>query len=61
LKAIYLFIELRQRFCVFSVAYKLSPEMMEFYYAWDQLIADRIRYKKNERNENHWEYQRIAA
>ncbi|KAL6263122.1 hypothetical protein P5V15_005924 [Pogonomyrmex californicus] len=41
------------------VAYKLLPEVMEFYYARDQLIADRIRYKKNEKN--HWEYQRITA
>lgn len=47
-------------FCVFSVAFKLSPEMMEFYYAWDQLIADRIRYQKN-KSENRWDYQRIAA
>ncbi|XP_011693679.1 PREDICTED: pyridoxine-5'-phosphate oxidase isoform X3 [Wasmannia auropunctata] len=43
------------------VAYKLSPEMMEFYYAWDQLIADRIHYKRNERSKNIWEYQRITA
>ncbi|KAG5343250.1 PNPO oxidase, partial [Acromyrmex heyeri] len=40
------------------VAYKLAPEMMEFYYARDTLIADRIHYNKI--NEN-WEYQRIAA
>ncbi|XP_018404633.1 PREDICTED: pyridoxine/pyridoxamine 5'-phosphate oxidase [Cyphomyrmex costatus] len=43
------------------VSYKLSSEMMEFYYARDQLIGDRIHYKKNEINKNYWEYQRIAA
>ncbi|XP_071635199.1 pyridoxine/pyridoxamine 5'-phosphate oxidase 2 isoform X1 [Temnothorax longispinosus] len=42
------------------VAYKLSPEMMEFYHSWDQLIADRIHYKKDE-SKNRWDYQRIAA
>ncbi|XP_011161437.1 pyridoxine/pyridoxamine 5'-phosphate oxidase 2 isoform X2 [Solenopsis invicta] len=42
----------------YVVAYKLLPEVMEFYYAWDQLIADRIRYQKNE---NRWEHQRITA
>ncbi|XP_011866078.1 PREDICTED: pyridoxine-5'-phosphate oxidase-like [Vollenhovia emeryi] len=42
------------------VAYKLSPEMMEFYYARDQLIADRIHYKKNE-SKDRWDYQRITA
>lgn len=42
------------------VAYKLSPEMMEFYYAWDQLIADRIHYEKN-KSKNRWDYQRITA
>ncbi|XP_012055458.1 PREDICTED: pyridoxine/pyridoxamine 5'-phosphate oxidase 1, chloroplastic [Atta cephalotes] len=43
------------------VAYKLAPEMMEFYYAQDKLIADRIHYNKNVINKNYWEYQRIAA
>ncbi|XP_018346529.1 PREDICTED: pyridoxine/pyridoxamine 5'-phosphate oxidase [Trachymyrmex septentrionalis] len=43
------------------VAYKLAPEMMEFYYARDTLIADRIHYNKNKINKNYWEYQRIAA
>ncbi|XP_070523703.1 pyridoxine/pyridoxamine 5'-phosphate oxidase isoform X2 [Cardiocondyla obscurior] len=44
------------------VAYKLLPEMMEFYHAWDQLIADRIHYeKKKDAGENFWDYQRIAA
>jgi len=47
--------------CFSSVAYKLAPEMMEFYYARDTLIADRIRYNKNVINKNYWEYQRIAA
>jgi len=42
------------------VAYKLSPEIMEFYYSWDQLIGDRIRYEKN-KSENRWDYQRLTA
>ncbi|XP_014469209.1 PREDICTED: pyridoxine/pyridoxamine 5'-phosphate oxidase-like isoform X2 [Dinoponera quadriceps] len=40
------------------VAYKLAPEMMEFYYGRDELIADRIRYENSTRC---WEHQRIAA
>ncbi|XP_032667388.1 pyridoxine-5'-phosphate oxidase-like [Odontomachus brunneus] len=42
------------------VAYKLAPEMMEFFYAWDELIADRIRFEKNKLT-GRWEHQRIAA
>ncbi|XP_025152960.1 uncharacterized protein LOC105191438 isoform X2 [Harpegnathos saltator] len=42
------------------VAYKLAPEMMEFWYAWDGLIADRIRFEKNN-STGRWKHQRIAA
>ncbi|XP_053995942.1 pyridoxine/pyridoxamine 5'-phosphate oxidase [Hylaeus anthracinus] len=42
------------------VGYKLYPTMMEFYYARDHLIGDRIMYRKDESN-GSWEHHRIAA
>ncbi|EZA54102.1 hypothetical protein DMN91_001446 [Ooceraea biroi] len=41
------------------VGYQLIPEMMEFYYAWDQLIADRVRYTRESHEE--WKCERITA
>ncbi|XP_043256337.1 pyridoxine/pyridoxamine 5'-phosphate oxidase [Colletes gigas] len=42
------------------IGYKLLPTMMEFYFARDHLIADRIIYRKGDSNDL-WEYHRIAA
>ncbi|XP_015432376.1 PREDICTED: pyridoxine/pyridoxamine 5'-phosphate oxidase isoform X2 [Dufourea novaeangliae] len=42
------------------VGCKLFPTMMEFYYARDHLIADRIIYRKDASNDS-WEHRRIAA
>ncbi|XP_033330185.2 pyridoxine/pyridoxamine 5'-phosphate oxidase isoform X2 [Megalopta genalis] len=40
--------------------YKLFPTMMEFYYARNYLIGDRIIYRKA-KSDDSWEYYRIAA
>lgn len=42
------------------VGYKLFPTMMEFYFARDYFIADRILYHEDTSN-NSWKKQRIAA
>ncbi|XP_043511425.1 pyridoxine/pyridoxamine 5'-phosphate oxidase-like [Frieseomelitta varia] len=42
------------------VGYKLFPTMMEFYFARDYLIGDRILYQKNKSNDS-WENHHIAA
>ncbi|XP_076678993.1 pyridoxine/pyridoxamine 5'-phosphate oxidase isoform X2 [Andrena cerasifolii] len=42
------------------IAYKLLPTMMEFYFARDQLIGDRIMYQRDTL-EDLWEHHRIAA
>lgn len=42
------------------VGYKLLPTMMEFYFARDHLIGDRIMYQRSTL-EDPWEYRRIAA
>ncbi|XP_017788872.1 PREDICTED: pyridoxine/pyridoxamine 5'-phosphate oxidase [Habropoda laboriosa] len=42
------------------VGYKLYPTMMEFYFARDYLIGDRLLYRKNTSNDS-WEHRRIAA
>ncbi|KAJ8982129.1 hypothetical protein NQ317_002855 [Molorchus minor] len=41
-----------------EVAYKIIPTMFDFYYAWNQNIADRILFT---RNGNDWALDRIAA
>lgn len=41
------------------VAYKLYPKMIEFYYAHDSFIGDRIMFVK--KGEGKWENTRIAA
>lgn len=42
------------------VGYKLFPSMMEFYFARDYLIGDRILYRKDTSNDS-WRNHRIAA
>ncbi|XP_017766538.1 PREDICTED: pyridoxine/pyridoxamine 5'-phosphate oxidase isoform X2 [Eufriesea mexicana] len=42
------------------VGYKLFPTMMEFYFARDYLIGDRILYRKDTSNDA-WERHRISA
>ncbi|CAD1476136.1 unnamed protein product [Heterotrigona itama] len=42
------------------VGYKLFPTMMEFYFARDYLIGDRILYQRNTSNDS-WENHHIAA
>ncbi|XP_078052765.1 pyridoxine/pyridoxamine 5'-phosphate oxidase isoform X2 [Augochlora pura] len=42
------------------IGYKMCPTMMEFYYARDYLIGDRIIYRKG-KSDDSWEYYRIAA
>lgn len=41
------------------MVYKLYPNMIEFYYAHDSYIGDRIMFLK--KGENKWEHTRIAA
>lgn len=41
--------------------YKLIPEMMEFYYAFDTSIADRLMFLSNNNDATNWTCQRIAA
>ncbi|XP_076645640.1 pyridoxine/pyridoxamine 5'-phosphate oxidase isoform X1 [Halictus rubicundus] len=43
------------------IGYKLYPTMMEFYYARDHLIGDRVIYRKKDASDESWEHQRIAA
>ena len=43
----------------FSVAYKLHPNMIEFYFAHDFYIGDRIMFLKKAGGQ--WEHSRIAA
>ena len=42
------------------VGYKLLPTMMEFYFARDHLIGDRLLYRKDTAN-GSWTHHRIAA
>ncbi|CAK9827156.1 Pyridoxine/pyridoxamine 5'-phosphate oxidase [Anthophora retusa] len=42
------------------VGYKLYPTMMEFYFARDHLIGDRLLYRKNT-SDDSWDRCRIAA
>ncbi|XP_017891835.2 uncharacterized protein LOC108632050 isoform X2 [Ceratina calcarata] len=42
------------------VGYKLLPTMMEFYFARDHLIGDRLLYEKDSSNDS-WVHHRIAA
>lgn len=42
------------------VGYKLLPTMMEFYFARDQLIGDRLLYRKDTPS-GSWQHHRIAA
>ncbi|XP_034178399.2 pyridoxine/pyridoxamine 5'-phosphate oxidase [Osmia lignaria lignaria] len=42
------------------VGYKLSPTMMEFYFARDHLIGDRLLYRKDTSTDS-WTHHRIAA
>ncbi|XP_076240420.1 pyridoxine/pyridoxamine 5'-phosphate oxidase [Calliopsis andreniformis] len=42
------------------VGYKLFPTMIEFYFARDHLIGDRIMYQRDTVNDS-WDYRRIAA
>jgi pyridoxamine 5'-phosphate oxidase len=45
--------------CLSRVGYQLAPEMMEFYYSRDQLIADRVRFTKE--SSEKWRCERITA
>lgn len=42
------------------IGYKLLPSVLEFYYARDQLIGDRVYYKRNSLTEP-WKHDRLAA
>ncbi|XP_033219906.1 pyridoxine/pyridoxamine 5'-phosphate oxidase-like isoform X2 [Belonocnema kinseyi] len=42
------------------VGFKLFPEMIEFYSAWDHFIADRIKFQRDSLS-NTWKHCRIAA
>ncbi|KAI4481455.1 hypothetical protein M0804_009575 [Polistes exclamans] len=42
------------------IGYKLLPTMVEFYYARDELIGDRVQYNRNSLTEG-WQHRRLAA
>ncbi|KAL7306423.1 hypothetical protein TKK_0001840 [Trichogramma kaykai] len=42
------------------IGYKMLPKAIEFYYARDTLIGDRILFEKSE-DSNQWSWKRIAA
>lgn len=45
----------------YSTAFKLIPQMMEFYYAYDTSIGDRLMFLAKDKHLKHWESNRIAA
>ncbi|CAB0032386.1 unnamed protein product [Trichogramma brassicae] len=47
-------------FSLCSIGYKMLPKAIEFYYARDTLIGDRILFEKSE-DSNQWSWKRIAA
>lgn len=43
----------------FRVAYKIIPNRFDFYFSWNNNIADRIEFIQKDGNE--WEFYHVAA
>lgn len=47
---------------VYRGAFKITPETIEFYYTYDNAIADRVLFEKDSScNLNQWDFVHLAA